>query len=775
MSVMLSSSVSGEQMDNQGSDTDPMNVTLRLLDWERFSQRVAKYAHTEVAQELYEEGVPVPKTREESEILQAEMEEAYRAEQLMKAELECHNFADLRMHVEVAKMGAILDGEDLIEVANSLVVATKLKKTLEELAQPAEPKDDETVEPIEPLWLLPSYFDGLPTQEVLAETIFASLHKTGTVLDSADPDLAETRKQIRINENAVQSEIKKLLKDKKDALTNEVETIRDGRTVLAVNVKQKFMVPGIVRDVSNSGGTVFIEPKQVEGMNTELMRLKGVEKKLVQEVLRRLTRSFAAPRVAPDILALCKYITIVDCAAARARVSAALDGQPVEFLDAASLGDSGLQLSKMTHPLLVWPDPDKPPDKGYMRPMDLRVPAGVKSVVITGPNTGGKTVILKTLGMAALMSKAGMRVLCDPDEGSEGGIVSIPFYESVMADIGDDQSIVQSLSTFSAHIGRIRRILDHAAAAPETSLVLLDEVGTGTDPTEGSALGMAVLRQLADDASLTLATTHHGRLKSLKYDEECGRLFENACVEFDINSMGPTYRVLWGIPGRSNALAIAERLGLQEDVVRKARGLLNEEGGDGSAEMDQVLMHLEKQKKRQRIMNRQQARINEELQEARDAAQQEQAKIARQAIKQAQREVQLVNQAKVQLEDELREARQTMTKLLKDARKSKAVNKTKVIDKVQKAAGQLDELAQKSRSKVASIDLTTAKLKRHQMPKTLSYNSIKPGQLVLVPHLSNEWVRVKSVENRNIWVVVGEFPMKCTLKDLKGHKGKVLR
>merc|ERR1719331_1860494 len=180
-----------------------------------------------------------------------------------------------------------------------------------------------------------------------------------------------------------------------------------------------------------------------------------------------------------------------------------------------------------------------------MVPMDVQIPEGVRAVVITGPNTGGKTVMLKTLGMATLMARAGLRVLCAP----EAAAARVPFFPAVMADIGDDQSIVQSLSTFSAHVARIRRILAHAAESKGSALVLLDEVDSGTDPTEGSALGMAVLRQLATDACLTLATTHHGRLKSLKYSDGDGT-FENACVEFDVQSMAPTYRILWGIPGR---------------------------------------------------------------------------------------------------------------------------------------------------------------------------------------------------------------------------------
>merc|ERR1719478_31494 len=228
--------------------------------------------------------------------------------------------------------------------------------------------------------------------------------------------------------------------------------------------------------------------------------------------------------------------------------------------------------------------------------MDFRVPAGVRGVVITGPNTGGKTVALKTLGISALMAKAGLWPLCDGDGGGGGDDDSaqqIPWFDTVMADIGDDQSIVQSLSTFSAHVRRVQRIL---GSASEASLVLLDEVGSGTDPTEGAALGMALLRSLADRAALTMCTTHHGRLKSLKYGD---RRFENACVEFDVESLAPTYRLLWGIPGKSNALAIARRLGLQPAVVDDARGLLTEE----EVSIEEVVAELQQQRDEARQLN----------------------------------------------------------------------------------------------------------------------------------------------------------------------------
>jgi len=308
--------------------------------------------------------------------------------------------------------------------------------------------------------------------------------------------------------------------------------------------------------------------------------------------------------------------TTLDLATARARYSLWLEANPPRFID-RNAGEI-ITLRELRHPLLVW---QQQHEQGTpVVPINVQIQPQIRVVAITGPNTGGKTVTLKTLGLAALMAKVGLFVPAREP-------VELPWFDQVLADIGDEQSLEQSLSTFSGHIRRISRILaalesgeesvptptnpheqenseespptpysllqgGHGGTAPTRSLVLLDEVGAGTDPAEGSALAIALLQYLADHAQLTVATTHYGELKALKYQDE---RFENASVEFDDVSLSPTYRLLWGIPGRSNALAIARRLGLNPEVVDEAQTRV----GGASEDVNQVIAGLEAQRRRQ--------------------------------------------------------------------------------------------------------------------------------------------------------------------------------
>ena len=536
--------------------------------------------------------------------------------------------------------------------------------------------------------------------------------------------------------------------------------------MLQVLTKQKHKVPGTVRDVSASGATLFIEPKQIEATNTKLRQLAKKEAAIERAVLKKLSALIGNKKVAGEMMALQESVTRVDCALARARYSARLGGLPVGFRDASAA--EGTCLPKLRHPLLVWPSLKEPADDGRMVPMDVAIPEGVRAVVITGPNTGGKTVMLKTLGMAALMARAGLRVLCAADE-SPSGRAHMPFFPAVMADIGDDQSIVQSLSTFSAHVARIRRILSDAAARgggqESGPLVLLDEVGSGTDPTEGSALGMAVLRQLARDAALTLATTHHRRLKSLKYQPGGGGVFENACVEFDVQSMAPTYRVLWGIPGRSNALEIAERLGLQSGVVDDARGLLEEESGGESVSMEEVLSDLQTQREEQRALNAQLARTNAQSSLA-------QADLEKRAAAAKQEAARLRASTQAELEEELREARATIAELIKKARDLQPAGAAagggaegkQAEREAQLASQELARMGRTSRDKAAAA-ASSAKAPAAGsggVPRGL----ILPGDRVLVERLGEQLVEVEVVKGSQLTVVYGGLRMKVKAKEV---------
>ncbi|MDY7021596.1 MAG: endonuclease MutS2, partial [Cyanobacteriota bacterium] len=406
----------------------------------------------------------------------------------------------------------------------------------------------------------------------------------------------------------------------------------------------KDQVPGIVHDTSAKGGTLYIEPRSTTELNNQLRQLQRREQ-IEEEVVRRVLSEQVA-EVQPDLERLLAIVTTIDLAVARARYSLWLEANPptftnlkiedetVECILPSEIDQTQFQnpvtLRNLRHPLLIW---QQQHEQGTpVVPIDVIVKPSIHVVAITGPNTGGKTVTLKTTGMAALMAKVGLFIPAKEP-------VELPWFDLVLADIGDEQSIEQSLSTFSGHIRRISRILEAISATrqftldsqpeenqPEiestqdqdetaeieeidsletlkekihnaevqvsNSLILLDEIGAGTDPTEGSALATALLQHLADSALLTIATTHYGELKALKYQDE---RFENASVEFDERTLQPTYRLLWGIPGRSNALTIAKRLGLQSDILETAASYV----GGISQDVNEVIAGLEAQRKQQ--------------------------------------------------------------------------------------------------------------------------------------------------------------------------------
>ncbi|NER39179.1 MAG: endonuclease MutS2 [Oscillatoria sp. SIO1A7] len=434
-----------------------------------------------------------------------------------------------------------------------------------------------------------------------------------------------------------------ILQKQGNAIQQQLITQRGDRFVIPVKAPQKDAIPGIVHDASTTGATLYIEPNAIVGFNNQLRVLLRQEKTEEETILRALTAGVAA--VAEDLERLLAIATILDLAVARSRYSFWLGGNAPQFwqrsteqteepaegeeesgeksgeeepgekdsLERTQEGageknrkkeanknnssNSRITLRQLRHPLLVW---QQQHEQGpVVVPIDLGIQPHIKIVAITGPNTGGKTVALKTLGLAVLMAKAGLFVPAREP-------VELPWFDLVLADIGDEQSLEQSLSTFSGHIRRIGRILD---AMTLDSLVLLDEVGAGTDPTEGSALAIALLQHLAARAGLTMATTHYGELKALKYQDD---RFENAAVEFDDASLSPTYRLLWGIPGRSNALAIASRLGLKPEIIEEARTRV---GPTGSEDINRTIAALEMQRRQQEIKAEEAAKLLQSTEE----------------------------------------------------------------------------------------------------------------------------------------------------------------
>jgi len=446
---------------------------------------------------------------------------------------------DVRPQAQKASLAGVLEPSELLDVQATLSLAASLRNTIDRLA-------------IQGLPLLTTLAEGLADLSPLAAEISRSINPHSEVVDAASPMLSELRRQTRVAHDRLTAKLQHILSSQKgrQAAQEPIVTLRDGRYVIPVKAEMRGNLPGIVHDVSSSGATVFLEPLDAVELGNAWRELQLEEQREVERILRAL--SDRVGEVAADIETTVQTIAELDLALAKAKLGEALACNELPYLSDEqpwlAHGPAELRLVNARHPLL----------KGEVVPISIWVGDSYSIVLITGPNTGGKTVALKTVGLLTLMAQAGLPI--PADLGSR-----LPVFTAVHADIGDEQSIEQSLSTFSSHVGNIIHILSEAE---RNTLVLLDELGAGTDPSEGTALAQAILHHLLDVEATTVATTHHGQLKLFAHMTPG---IVNASVEFDLETLSPTYRLTIGLPGQSNALAIAERLGMPADILERAR------------------------------------------------------------------------------------------------------------------------------------------------------------------------------------------------------------
>lgn len=841
---------------------DAREESLALLEWPALSARVAGYASTGLGRAalLGDNGMlEVPEKVEESERLLALTRDAYRLEYVLAKPLRFAGVEDIAGEVRMAAKGAALDGKVLVKVADTLRAARLVRRHVEAAnAGGAEEEDMSEGEGgagggrslngmdardramLRAMRAATESGSGsgggqrLPALAALVTEVRswpdveAEIRETvddfGDVFDSCDSQLAGLRRGIKDVNAAIREKLMAAMAANSDAIQDRVITTRFDRFVIPVKMSHKAKFSkGIVHDVSATGATAYIEPHAVRGLNDKLRELGSREKARCLTVLRKLSTEVVAQTV-DDVDHLSSVLAIADAACARARASRSLNGVDVVFDD-----DAQVSLRAARHPLLSWQAmqaeaaeirsagkaaegeeigggggrPRVMSWKERVVPSDYVVNDGIRCVCVTGPNTGGKTISLKTLGISVLMAKAGMFVPAegggrtnadkssdaavaakaakalrstavtsrrwpqraefvdgheddDDDSGADDDIVRMPYFDNVLADIGDDQSLVQSLSTFSGHIERIKRILMRTT---KKSLVLFDEIGSGTDPAEGAALGIALLRYLAGAegerrAALTFATTHHGELKTLKYGTSVeASLFENASVEFDAERMAPTYRLLWGIPGRSNALAIARRLGLHSGVVSLAEELMS--GGDmgeGRVNVSKMIADLESEKKAAKEARNETVVAWAEVDALRDELE--------------SRLVDLRNEE----EDMRTESRHTLNKQLEEARKEIG----DAIREMQKE-GRSSKAAAEASSRIDGIKADTAEafasavadgVQNNHTP--ISVDTIKVGNRVSAPRLGGSSAEVVEVDKgrKEVTVMMGAMRARVKVREL---------
>ena len=612
--------------------------------------------------------LPLAASRAQSQALLAETTELLALDGLTEGGLSLQGIADLSHTLQLCAKGGVAPADDLLDVATTLAAARRLRRQI----------DDPQLRPV-----TSALVAELRTLPELEQRLRFCIEEGGRVADRASPPLAELRRQIAASRSERRERLNELMRRYAALLQDSVVAERNGRPVLAVKAGAAGQLAGLVHDSSASGNTVFIEPQAVIPLGNRLRQLEGQEREAERAVLLEL--SGLVGEEAPALSQLQQVLTRLDAALARARYGAWLGAVRPEL---AHDPQAPLQLQGLRHPLLLWQQ--KREGGRAVVPVDVRVGPELRVVAITGPNTGGKTVTLKSVGLAALMARAGLFLPCS-------GTPRLPWCAQVLADIGDEQSLQQNLSTFSGHVRRIARILEAlppggpdaaGLASPDepagASLVLLDEVGAGTDPTEGTALAIALLRQLADRARLTIATTHFGELKALKYNDP---RFENASVAFDVETLSPTYHLQWGIPGRSNALAIASRLGLDGAVLQEAEQLL---APRGEGEVNQVIAGLENQRQRQQ-----------------EAAEEAAALLARTELlheellqrwqQQKEQSAELQEQRRQQLERSIRDGQQEVRRIIRRLRQGRSADTGAMGESARRAGQRLKTLEQEHR------------------------------------------------------------------------------
>jgi len=502
---------------------------------------------------------------EDVELMQAQTTAAYDL-CMKKGNPVFGDVTDVSASLERADLGGSLQPIELLRIAGVLRCARNIKSYISE--------DDKAT-------ILDVYFKALSPNKYLEDRIFGAILSEEEIADTASTTLADIRRHMRIQSGKIRDSLQKIISSPAYSkyLREPIITIRQGRYVVPVKSECKNDVPGLVHDVSSSGSTYFVEPMSAVNANNALRELELKEKKEIERILAELSAEAAAHREGINL----NYQMLVqlDVIFAKAKLAFQMRACPPQ------MNDQGIvQLRNARHPLI---------DAKKVVPISVRLGSDFDSMIITGPNTGGKTVTLKTVGLLTLMAECGLHV-----PTGDGSVLST--FDAILADIGDEQSIAQSLSTFSSHM---RTIVDVVAQCDDRTLVLFDELGAGTDPAEGAALAMAIIEFCRKMGSKVIATTHYAELKlyAMRTDGVI-----NASCEFDVETLQPTYKLLIGIPGKSNAFAISRKLGLSEEILKEADDLV----GKSDKDFEDVLTQLEQQRQQMESARMEAERLRQE-------------------------------------------------------------------------------------------------------------------------------------------------------------------
>ncbi len=618
-----------------------------------------------------------------------------------------HNVSPLVLQ---AQAGLVLSKQELLWVASTLKVVRIMREWRDNL------ENTDTM-------LLDRLFFILSPNKYLEDKLFFCIKNADELNDSASEKLFSIRRKIKNSENNIRAKLDKILRSNSTSkvLQEAIVTQRDGRFVVPVKYEYKSQLPGLVHGSSTSGATLFVEPMSVVEINNELKVLQSEQEEEIARILAELSAECAG--FAEQICLSCKAVCELDLIFAKARLGIKMKGCVPNIND-----DGIISLINARHPLI---------DENKVVPISVDIGEKFDSLIITGPNTGGKTVTLKTLGLLHMMAMCGLMI-----PASEQSKIAV--FDRIFADIGDEQSIEQSLSTFSSHITNIVNILKQVNY---NSLVLLDELGAGTDPIEGAALAKAILMTLKDKGAKIAATTHYAELKTYALETE---RVQNAGCEFDVQTLRPTYRIISGVPGRSNAFAISSRLGVSKDIVDLANSMLSDE----QKRFENIIASLDAARKEAENDKIEAARLRAQLESEKAASSRKNAEMAAKTDKAVQN---AREQAELIVEKTRREANRLLDELNALKKQFNRKNSAEVLSK----ARSLEKNAFNNIPKNQKADY-------EQMPEL--DRMIEVGDTVFLPAFDSKGV-VEEVSGKNITVSFGSAKMRVSRDAVKLIEG----
>jgi len=674
--------------------------SMKVLEFRKIIDQLIEKTETSLGAELASQLLPSSEI-DKVQHSQDETDEAMTILRLNKA-IPLGGIADIREALKRSKIGGILNENQCLNIADTIYAGRKLKGFMNNLE--------------EELPLLKNLASEIYSLKQIQDEINRCINDEAKVVDEASGTLRGIRSKIHTIERRVRERLERSIRQKSSLLSDTIVTIRNNRYVLPVKSESRGSFGGIVHDQSASGQTLFMEPNDVVQLNNELQASKVKEKQEIERILKKLSELIASH--SNEISENLHILARIDFIYARAKLSQSMDGVKPE------LNNKGfIKMVQARHPLIP---------KDEIVANDVEIGDSYTAILITGPNTGGKTVTLKMIGLSTLMAQSGLQI--PALDGCE-----LAVFEEIFADIGDEQSIEQNLSTFSSHMTNIVSIIEKVT---KNSLVLFDELGAGTDPQEGAALAMSIMDEVVSKKARVVATTHYPELKAYAYNTEN---VVNASVEFDIETLQPTYKLLIGIPGRSNAFDISKRLGLKGDIIEKAKGQI----GVDSTNVDNMIYSLEQSYKR----------ANKAYEEAEDI--QKKSEILHRDLEKAwqqfeQRQNRLYEEAEDKAAKEIQKARKEAEKIVKEIKKMKdsvRFKEHKWID----ARKQLDE---------AEIHLLDKE--KEEIKEDLS--QLKKDDEVILKSINQRGVVLEEVSSKEYLVQVGVMRINVKRKNLKPVK-----